>query len=302
MFYAVDEAPRDWIEVNNRILDTTAKPLYAQSAQDTATTRRVIMAAPNEGLILCEAIHVLVPVASLFLSSHYDAVVDAQWDIEPLPCQMIMPSKLTRPKPDVTIGFKERGMTNYDAIDSLKPHSSPVICRTGLVFPSFCVEAKALRSARYSELQNRHNGAHMLRNLLKLRQKANNPDWEVDFFNATNALTLSIQTDEIGLYGHWAVKNGEKISYNSRDIFTWRTKHDNCKEICDSVGRAIQTVLERNGPWIEKDLEKIQWELKCPKRSLSLTSLPQQKPKRQRCNLTQTTQGLTTTSTNRASP
>lgn len=302
VFYTADEAPRDWTDIKSRILDTTVKPLYTNSARDTATARRVMMAAPNEGLILCEAIHALVPVAALFLSNHYDAIVDAQWDIEPLPYQMPLPNKLTRPKPDMTIGFKERIMTNYVAIELLKPHSSPVICRTGLIFPSFCVEANSLRSARYSELQNRHNGAHMLRSLLKLRQKANNPDWEVEFFNVTTALTLSVQIGTIGLYGHWAVKDGGKVSYHSRDILTWVTKHENYEEICDSVSRAIQTILERNEQWIEKDLEKIQREIQCPKRSLSLTSLPEQNSKRQRCNLTQTTQGLAMTRTNSASP
>lgn len=226
--------------------------------------KRILLAAPNEATVTWAVAPVLVSIDWLILSPTYDAVPDANWKSPSLPPIDDTDGKLTTPKPDLTVGYKHTNIQAYKSIAELKPFSTPVICRSGLIFPSFTLENKGLESTHYSVLQNRLNAAHMLRNFYTLRSRAGDPSWESQFYGRITVITASLSKDKIGIYGHWV---GQDHKYHSCALKTWPTEYGDYAEIWYSMTIAIDTILENNRPWITSDLRRVSESSRLEKRA-----------------------------------
>lgn len=214
VFEASKAFPTDWDLTKQKIERTRTDKQDLQAAAPsrflprgtTATldhARMVALNAPNESIVTTEVVPSLVPVGSLLLSKEYDAITDSQWSSPPLPAVGGSDNRLCMPKPDLTIGYKQSDLENFLAIDSMKPFSTPVICRPELAFPCFCLEAKGLASTHFSTLQNRNNAAHMLRSLRTLRARANQSGWKEDFEKNISVVTASVSKEKIAITAHW---------------------------------------------------------------------------------------------------
>lgn len=265
VFEASKAFPTDWDLTKQKIERTRTDKQDLQAAAPsrflprgtTATldhARMVALNAPNESIVTTEVVPSLVPVGSLLLSKEYDAITDSQWSSPPLPAVGGSDNRLCMPKPDLTIGYKQSDLENFLAIDSMKPFSTPVICRPELAFPCFCLEAKGLASTHFSTLQNRNNAAHMLRSLRTLRARANQSGWKEDFEKNISVVTASVSKEKIAITAHW-VTSGQ---YYSRVVKSWVTEFEDWSEIHHAINSAIFGVLEKNRPWIIEDLKIVQ--------------------------------------------
>lgn len=209
-------------------------------------------------------IPVLVPVTALFLSRIYDVLIDGQWRV-PLPPPIgSHKSKLAAPKPDVTVGYKWSDLGFFNAIDELSPYSEPVICRPQLVFPAFTLEAKGLMCTHYAVLQNKHNCAHMLHALEKLRSRANQPGWQQQFYGHATVVSVLLSRDIVSLHIHWVEREKERTAFYSRPIKSWMAQHEDYHEMSKCVVNAISTTLMSNREWIVSELRKIEESLAGP--------------------------------------
>lgn len=219
--------------------------------------RNVALAAPNISIITREVVPSLVPIGSLLLSKHYDAITDSQWCSAPLSSEDNTAGSLCIPQPDLAIGYKASDLLHSSAIEYLGSFSTPVTCRSQLAFPCFCLEAKAFDSIQPSVLQNHINAAHMLRALYTLRSKADQPGWQTSFEGHITVITVSISKEKICIHGHWVTSKKGQLEYHSQVLKAWPTEYNDWSQIYHFINNAIFTILEQNRAWIVADLYKI---------------------------------------------
>lgn len=124
-------------------IETPSTLTPSTGPDDFKRAQEITQRVPNKGIIICEVMPRLIPIATLFLSSEYDAIPTAQWCTPQLPLPGDYPTyQLYTPKPDLTIGYNHRHLKRFQGLDALDPFSTPVDCRRQLVFPSFSVEAR----------------------------------------------------------------------------------------------------------------------------------------------------------------
>lgn len=133
-----ESLPHNWEETIHQINPSVEAPTAGVPAEALVMmptpprlerARRILLAAPNEATVTWAVAPVLISIDWLILSPTYDAVPDANWKSPPLPPIDDTESKLTTPKPDLTVGYKHTNIQTYKAIAELKPFSTPVICR-----------------------------------------------------------------------------------------------------------------------------------------------------------------------------
>lgn len=212
-----------------------------------------LLDASNETTIVAEVIPKLLPMSDLLLSSSFEAIYDALWKVEPLPTCDEATSRLTSPKPDVTIGFNRKFLGSHRAMEALSTVSTPVICCPKLAFPVFTLEAKGMESTVFSSRQNMHNGACMLKNLYHLRSLArkDREDEKLVVF------TVSVSPEKVSLHAHWVELIQDQLTYPSRELRMWSPGSDNLKSAVKSFSSVIYESLSRHATWIQEDLRTL---------------------------------------------
>lgn len=134
----------------------------------------------------------IIEIQKLLLDESLDIVCNAQFKDSQLPSRIKTLKKLSTPKPDITVGFKFNDQKCRIGVDLLHD-SNIVVCRPGLVYPCFTLEAKGLNSDSKAALQNEHNAAVMLRNLRRLREVASrDTSWIEEFDHRAVVLTATL--------------------------------------------------------------------------------------------------------------
>ena len=127
---------------------------------------------------------------------------------------------LTTIKPDRTVGWSRRMFEYPRALKYLDARACPVASNPGLAWPLFTAEVKGNKGdLKVARLQNLHNGAIMLSNLLHIRKFYRE---EEEFFNKVHAMSLELTAESIQLSCYWAVR-GESgdVKYYSMQLRTW---------------------------------------------------------------------------------
>ncbi|MCJ1357485.1 MAG: hypothetical protein MMC33_007481 [Icmadophila ericetorum] len=151
-----------------------------------------------------------------------DCIVKAlPWDEGVLAKPEIQPA-LAVPKADRAIGWSTRVFEAVypKATTHLGCKISPIPMVTDFAWPYCTIELKGeTGSRRIACLQNAHNGAVMLSNLLSLRRYVGKED---DFFNKVHALSVQCTTETIELSCYWAIKpSNDDVKYYGRSVKIW---------------------------------------------------------------------------------
>lgn len=112
--------------------------------------------------------------------------------------------EIAAPKPDRTFGWSYKAFASHiDDIRALGVHACPILTEP-LVFPIFAIEIKGAQGAlEVARLQNLHNGATMLSNLLYLRRNSGNMQEKMkEFFNKIYVLSFEITAENIQMSGY----------------------------------------------------------------------------------------------------
>lgn len=249
----------DWEYVNVRLM--TRPETFSPPCKDERNKlRRMLLQARNEAFVVTTVVSPLIDLSNLFLSAETDIMVDAEWKMNQLPTQDETDCRIPNPKPDVTVGFKERIFRCYNAVNQLAEYCCPVISNPELIYPCFTLEAKGLGNHQYSVLQNQHNASHMLRNLRYLHGYAhlNDTTWKGMFDSYVYVLTATVSQSIIGIYAHWTHEdeNGD-LEYHSSSLKEWPAGCGNWEEIIMYLRNAIHMVLEKNLSWVSADLKLV---------------------------------------------
>lgn len=196
--------------------------------------------------------HLLLPamfgVHDGMLNHDVRIVFNGQWSSNPLaePTRL----KLTAPKPDITVGMSRWSFPFDDAIESQETTACPVVCCPELIFPCFTVEAKGFGRAEVSRRQNRHNGAIMLRNLVRLHSLAGSDS------NTENLIVFSaVATNEVvELFLHYI----DGASYYSAIVGKWSIQEANeWDKMIPYLRNAMDVSITVNKEHIHSSLEAI---------------------------------------------
>ena len=212
-----------------------------------------LLDASSESMVLMEVVPKLLPTRNILLSSQFEAVYTSLWKIDPLPSLDVRARRLPSPKPDVTIGYNWEFLGSPRAMEALSTFSTPVTCCSELAFPIFTLEAKGFGSTVYSQRQNMHNGACMLRNLCHLRslaRKGRENDNLVIF-------TASVSPEKVSLHSHWVENIRGQMTYPSREIRSWSPGSDNLNSAIETFSNIIYESLQMHATWIREDLQTL---------------------------------------------
>lgn len=249
--------PENWEDLQ-ATLRAERPELQAPSRYDSERLQALLQASANETTFVSAVVNHLIGLEDILLDECLDAVCKAQWKDNQLQSQIATLTKLARPKPDVTVGFKFNPMECRAGIEVLES-SNPVLCRPQLVYPCFTLEAKGLDSDINATLQNLHNGAVMLRNLRELRGKTT-PDsnWSQGFDNRTCVLTANLTKEKAGILAHWTrTAEDGTVEYHSILAKEWKVGVDSWPDITVYMRNALFFVKSRVRPWIMRDLQTV---------------------------------------------
>ena len=167
---------------------------------------------------------------------------------------------LTRPQPDMTYGWPRKAFGSRDAINALGNRAFPIQGNKTLVFPLFTIETKGEKGTlRVARLQNLHNAATMLSNLLFLWRNSGEKGPDRRFFNIMHVLSLEVTSEAIYLSGYWATqsKDGE-VSYLGMVLDGWLPIFDPQFKIAHRCLRAsLKWVRSQAFEWIRSDLANL---------------------------------------------
>jgi hypothetical protein len=211
-------------------------------------------------------------------------VYDQPWDEGVLVHPSLRPA-LAVPKADRTFGWSSFTFPYPKATRHLGCAIRPVPLRPQLSWPYLTVELKGeTGSLRVASLQNLHNGAVMLNNLLLLKRAAGKAGGEEEFLGKTHVLSIEFTTETITLSCYWAslaatatataegaaapaapaaddsnsTSNSGGLQYHGRRVRTWLID-DPSATAC--VFRAISWMQAKNFAWISADMKEVERKL-----------------------------------------
>ena len=126
----------------------------------------------------------------------------------------------------------------------------PVVGNFELSIPLFTIEVEGPEgSSKVVRLQNLHNGAVMLTNLLKVWNACLGVNKD-GFFNEVHVMSLELTVEIVYLSCYWARKENGEIKYYSRSLYGWNLSSD---EDYKRAHRYTRNALE----WVRK--QALEW-------------------------------------------
>ena len=187
----------------------------------------------------------IIPIEELSIDSKASTVPEQQWHRKIMIDPKAKPL-LTTIKPDRTVGWSRRMFEYPRALKYLDARACPVASNPGLAWPLFTAEVKGDNGdLKVARLQNLHNGATMLSNLLHIR-KFYREEEEEEFFNKVHAMSSELTVESIAVRG----ESGD-VKYYGMQLCTW-TPHDGSqyKEARRCVCNALDWVKAQAFEWI----------------------------------------------------
>lgn len=156
----------------------------------------------------------------------------------------------------MTIGWYKQTFGLTRALRALLHWACPVSTKPKLTFRLFTIEAKGRSGTlEASSLQNLHNGATMLSNLLYSKKKCGKSN-DDSFFNKVHVLTAGITTETVQLSCYWATRSeSEGVKYYGMQLASWSpAKRCEFKEAHRCLRNAMEWVRKEASEWNTSDL------------------------------------------------
>lgn len=238
---------------------TTSEP----GEGDAARLRILMRKAPNESATVQSILPKILPIEDLEVDKKSSTVPEQKWQRSIMIEPDSKPS-LTTVKPDRTIGWSRRMFEYQYAMKYLGPRACPIAANQSLVWPLFTVEVKGDKgNLKVARLQNLHNAATMLSNLLYLKRFF--PKEKQDgFFNKVHVMSLELTAESIQLSCYWATRGkGDNVNYYGMKLRTWTPyETSSYREAHRCVLNALEYVKVRGYDWICSDMEQLEATLK----------------------------------------
>ncbi|KAF2670144.1 hypothetical protein BT63DRAFT_230794 [Microthyrium microscopicum] len=196
----------------------------------------------NEAAVVQAVMPKLVPIDQLLDREDVITVPNQQWDKE---CALPRPAsaqyRIPLPKPDQTIGLAASNFHAYEnALAHLSHSARPARSLSNLTFPLLTVEAKGDTGHNVCRLQNLHNAAVMLHQLLRLWQDT---DAEDEFFGQAMVCTISITTQTCAICHYWMEREDGNISVRGRLYKSWSLSLNESMHL-GSIVRDVRNTIE----------------------------------------------------------
>jgi hypothetical protein len=275
-----DDLPSDLQE----LLEYMARPRdqlekFTKDLRPETFRLRLAKAITMNGFIQ-EIIPTIIPVLKKYWTSPADACpIGRQWNpdahLRPLhppslalePCQAFGFITSSFPYPGIRSRTKAGSQWELGELCS------------GVSWPYFTIECRYLFPRRddpelpdANNLQNRHNGAAMIENLLRLKQIVGQ---EYGFLDSIQALSMDIDATTLSVSCHWATKSSQgQLFYRSAVIYR-RQFNDAPVEDIHAIRAAVTNALEwiRDRTWrrVNADLTLLEERLAVERRVKGMT-------------------------------
>ena len=243
---------------------SAARTNYTDRDNKAAMDLRVLMRkATNESETVQSILPEIVPVRELKIDNDISTAPEQFWDRK----AMIGPTDkpmLTAPKPDRAIGWARHVFSEFPQARTYLGYAMCPARKSGLTLPLFTIEVKGDKgSLKVARLQNLHNGATMLYNLLRIREACLGKETE-DFFNKVHAMSLELTADVVQLSCYWAARDGDgTINYYGRVTHVW-TPYDGShyKQAHRYIRNALEWVRGQALEWVCSALSALETRIK----------------------------------------
>ena len=217
----------------------------------------------NEFAIIQNVLPDVVPLAELWRAKDISTTPGQKWH------RMVMirpdePEFLRAPKPNWTIGWSYSVFSNYrEAMRRLGMIMCPVSENAKLAIPLFTIEVEGPEgSLEVARLQNLHNGATMLANLLDIWKLGLGENTD-GFFNNVHAMSLELTKETVQLSYYWARKENGGIKFYGRSINGWHFYDEHqYKKAHRYTRNALEWVREQALKWVCPALSALEHKLK----------------------------------------
>ena len=270
--FADDEPDKDPSNIQELMKAVSAERLNYVVPSGTAARNLRIRArkACNESAMVQSILPGFVPLTELEEANDISTTPDQKWH------RMVMirpdePQLLRAPKPDRTIGWSQSVFRNYrKAMRRLGILTCPVAENHELAIPLFTIEVD--RSLKVAKLQNLHNGATMLANLLDIWKLGLGENTD-GFFDKVHAMSLELTKETIQLSYYWARKENGEIKFYGRFLNGW-SLYDGYryKKAHRYIRNALEWVREQALKWVCPALSALE-------NKLNTESLPPMTPR-----------------------
>ncbi|MCJ1472454.1 hypothetical protein MMC13_001102 [Lambiella insularis] len=206
----------------------------------------------------------LLPISDAVAEGGVGAFADNQsWDTGTLVQNELQPA-LAVPKPDRAYGWKS-GLFPFKSTEHLGCIMRPVPQQPHMSWPYITAELKGESgSLRVANLQNLHNGAVMLNNLLQLKRAVGK---EEEFYNNIHVLSVQFTTETITLSCYWTTRGEEEeIRFHGYRVKSWLVEDGQAKP---AILNVIKWLKKRNFEWIMKDMQDLEKKLNNPSHGIT---------------------------------
>lgn len=253
IYFADDEPDKYSSNIKTSMKDISAqRPNYAAPSHTAARELRIIAGkALNKSEVVLSVLPMIVPIRELLLDDDISTTPNEKWHrsvmIRPDELQM-----LTAPKPNRTIGWSRNIFDKYpNAMRCLGNTVCPVAGNYELSIPLFTIEVEGPEgSSKVVRLQNLHNGAVMLANLLKVWNVCLGENTD-GFFNKVHAMSLEVTAETVHLSCYWARKEKREIKYYGRSLYSWiLSSTEGYKRVHRYTRNALEWVRKQALKWL----------------------------------------------------
>lgn len=243
---ADDEEPKNWRELQSLVgrERASAPPEDHEIKGIRVTVRR----SSNENSVSSSVFPRIFPVSRVNTCHTLKEHWNRQWTHWIPPYANHNP-KIAPPQPDYAIGYHTK-LFPGEAIRRLQGLASP--SKNKLSFPVFFAELKGASGAmNVAKLQNLHNGASAVYNMLRLHQAIGEED---GFYDRAWVLSLDTNGEMWRLRCHWVSKGDHECdTYYSKILRCWAIE-DPRVAIVSEARASMRNVVDRMRDVLFKDL------------------------------------------------
>jgi len=244
---ADDEEPNNWRELQSLVgRERASAPPEDREIKDIRVTVR---RSSNENSVSSSVFPRIFPVNRVDTCHTLKEHWNRQWThwIPPYPNH---DPKVAPPQPDYAIGFHSK-LFPGEAIRKLRGLASP--SKNKLSFPVFFAELKGASGAmNVAKLQNFHNGASAVYNLLRLHQAIGLED---GFYDAAWVLSLDTNGEMWRLRCHWVSRGDHEYdTYYSKVLRSWAVEDPRNATILEARA-SMRNIVDRMREVLFKNLQ-----------------------------------------------
>jgi len=243
------ETPSNLEEFKKVLAENRASPRPDITA--VKVFRQLLSHAASEAGVTQSCLQRALPcIEEAMLAQDQETVTDKQWSrtilLEPDRSPL-----LSACKPDQTFGWSLDAFPfRFDRVTlALKSFLRPVATYPSLHWAYFTVEAKgAKKTLREARLQNLHNGAVMLNNMLCIKQALGKEAVEA-FLGKIHVASLELTTETIQISGYWASSAADgSIKFYAMTVGWWTTNDPEGKQFSQARKAALNAIA-----WTRKE-------------------------------------------------